>query len=555
MTRAAADISVQSSMSKRITTPTSSSRARAPRARPRRCVSRAQVCACSIVERVRAAAAETVRRRDQHARAVALPVAAGTAPARFRPSRSRACISKARRATCSACTLERAGGDSDPPHRVRSPARRAGARGGRRAARAGAGRAGRAGSTTASRCARATDASCARRWSIAADGVNSVIARRLGMNPGWPPAQARARHDGGDASRGDCARRSPRRCRCSMATAARTATPTSSRSANTSTSASATCCRISRRRSIVTPYDLQRQFVGDLRARGMMDGESQRAHFTPFLIPIGGPLRTTAQGRVLLAGDAGGFVNGFSAEGIYYAMVTGELAAAAIVQATRTGVVDPAAAPARATCAPGGTRSAVSCATRCSSRSTCSTARRAWTASSAARPQRPEFSEILVDYASGRLSYRAARRRLLWHFPRLLPQLAWQALRATGARMSSASRSTWRTPGMTDPGVAGLCCAAPSSSISTTRSSTTAARPAPRCGGAPRPRAPASISTPSSSITRRHPRGDAPRGAGRPHRARRCAARAVPARLRGARHRAGRRRTSTPSPRPTAAAT
>jgi hypothetical protein len=42
---------------------------------------------------------------------------------------------------------------------------------------------------------------------------------------------------------------------------------------------------------------------------------------------------------------------------------------------------------------------------------------------------RPEFSEILVDYASGRLSYRAARRRLLWHFPRLLPRLALIALR------------------------------------------------------------------------------------------------------------------------------
>jgi flavin-dependent dehydrogenase len=29
---------------------------------------------------------------------------------------------------------------------------------------------------------------------------------------------------------------------------------------------------------------------------------------------------------VMLAGDAGGFVNGFTAEGIYYAMVSGELA-------------------------------------------------------------------------------------------------------------------------------------------------------------------------------------------------------------------------------------
>jgi hypothetical protein len=46
---------------------------------------------------------------------------------------------------------------------------------------------------------------------------------------------------------------------------------------------------------------------------------------------------------------------------------------------------------------------------------------------------RPVFPEILVDYASGRLTYRAARRRLLWHFPRLLPRLAWVALRGRPA--------------------------------------------------------------------------------------------------------------------------
>ena len=45
------------------------------------------------------------------------------------------------------------------------------------------------------------------------------------------------------------------------------------------------------------------------------------------MIPVGGPLRRPGRGRVLLAGDAGGFVNGFTAEGIYYAMVSGDLAA------------------------------------------------------------------------------------------------------------------------------------------------------------------------------------------------------------------------------------
>jgi flavin-dependent dehydrogenase len=63
----------------------------------------------------------------------------------------------------------------------------------------------------------------------------------------------------------------------------------------------------------------------------LLEGDADRASFTPYQVPVGGPLRTTARGRVYLAGDAGGFVNGFSAEGIYFAMVTGELAAKAIL--------------------------------------------------------------------------------------------------------------------------------------------------------------------------------------------------------------------------------
>ena len=80
------------------------------------------------------------------------------------------------------------------------------------------------------------------------------------------------------------------------------------------------------------PYDLQRAFVEQLRDRGVLEGESTRRHFTPFLVPVGGPLSRPGRGRVLLAGDAGGFVNGFTAEGIYYAMVSGELAARAVVE-------------------------------------------------------------------------------------------------------------------------------------------------------------------------------------------------------------------------------
>ncbi len=83
----------------------------------------------------------------------------------------------------------------------------------------------------------------------------------------------------------------------------------------------------------LAPYDLQRGFIQWLRERGLVAGASVRQNFTPFLIPVGGPLRPPGRGRVLLAGDAGGFVNAFTAEGIYYAMVSGDLAATAIIQA------------------------------------------------------------------------------------------------------------------------------------------------------------------------------------------------------------------------------
>src|SRR4029453_10486109 len=99
-----------------------------------------------------------------------------------------------------------------------------------------------------------------------------------------------------------------------------------------------------------------------------------------------------------------GFVNGFSAEGIYYAMVTGELAAEALLSARHENAVQPARAR----------RAYV----------------RAWKHEIGAElrdsvliqkyllhspprmdrvvrgaKRRPEFSEILVDYASGRSSY------------------------------------------------------------------------------------------------------------------------------------------------------
>ena len=280
---------------------------------------------------------------------------------------------------------------------------------------------------------------------IAADGVNSVIARRLGMNPGWPAARLAL----------DMMEETP-------VSALRAAEPDTLSVFYGYGGAHGYAYIFPKREHVnvgigyvlpffkervdLTPYDLQRQFVGDLRARGLMEGESQRGHFTPFLIPIGGPLRTTAAGRVLLAGDAGGFVNGFSAEGIYYAMVTGDLAARAILAARRRDVVDPAAAR----------RGYVRLWKReIGAELRDSVLIQKYLFPNPARMDRvvraartrPEFPRILVDYASGRLSYGAARRRMLWHFPRLLPRLAWVALRG---RPSTAAGGT--APAGMEPG-------------------------------------------------------------------------------------------------------
>jgi geranylgeranyl reductase family protein len=84
-------------------------------------------------------------------------------------------------------------------------------------------------------------------------------------------------------------------------------------------------------------YAHHQAFVDDLKSRQLLTGQSNRANFRAFPLPISGPLARTYADRVMLAGDAGGFVNALTAEGIYYAMITGELAARAAIDAIRAG--------------------------------------------------------------------------------------------------------------------------------------------------------------------------------------------------------------------------
>ncbi len=82
-------------------------------------------------------------------------------------------------------------------------------------------------------------------------------------------------------------------------------------------------------------YAHHQAFVDDLKSKRLLTGQSNRANFRAFPLPISGPLARTYADRVLLAGDAGGFVNALTAEGIYYAMVSGELAARTVLDALR----------------------------------------------------------------------------------------------------------------------------------------------------------------------------------------------------------------------------
>ncbi len=82
-------------------------------------------------------------------------------------------------------------------------------------------------------------------------------------------------------------------------------------------------------------YVHHRAFVEGLISKGLLTGASERANFRAFPLPISGPLPRTYSDGVLLCGDAGGFVNAFTAEGIFYAMVSGEHAARTAIDAIR----------------------------------------------------------------------------------------------------------------------------------------------------------------------------------------------------------------------------
>ena len=280
---------------------------------------------------------------------------------------------------------------------------------------------------------------------VAADGVHSTIARRLGLNPGWPATAVAL----------DMMEETPR-------AALRDVDPStlwvaygySADGRSTTRAAPEGYAYIFPKRDHVnvgigyvlqyyrehvdaSPYDLQRRFVERLRARGIVAGASVRENFTPFLIPVGGPLRSPGRRGVLLAGDAGGFVNAFTAEGIYYAMVSGDLAARAIIDARRVGAGHSELAA----------RYGRACDAEMGAELRDSVLIQQYLFRDNARIRavieaapRSIVTRLILDFAVGRMSYRGLRRRMFTRAPGLAARLAWELLRKkTWPRASAAA--------------------------------------------------------------------------------------------------------------------
>jgi geranylgeranyl reductase family protein len=255
---------------------------------------------------------------------------------------------------------------------------------------------------------------------IAADGVHSVIAKRVGVNARWPRTHLAI----------DMMEETP----CATLRAERPDVLWVAYAYNgldgyayvfpkTAHVNVGIGCLLSHfdREVSDAPYVLQRAFVEALVGRGVLHGRSDRECFTPFLIPVGGPLPRTWHDRVLFAGDAGGFVNAMTAEGIYYAMVSGELAAQAIAGTRGAQSADAAGrAYERAWRAELATELGdAALVQRHLFSSDAGVARAIRAASSMSGVTSP-----VLQYFQGRLSYRSLRRRLLLRFPLALWRMA-----------------------------------------------------------------------------------------------------------------------------------
>ena len=275
---------------------------------------------------------------------------------------------------------------------------------------------------------------------IAADGVNSTVARRLGIHGGWP-ARRLALDMMEETPRTDLRDLDPSTLWVAYGFPSSRATGSAHADRDAARSPEGYAYVFPKRDHVNVgvgyvldhfraeigerPYDLQRGFVNYLEERGVLAGRSVEANFTPFLIPVGGPLKNPGRGRVLLAGDAGGFVNGFTAEGIYYAMVSGALAAKAVI-ATRSGEEATLAARYARAC-----EREIGPELRDSvhiQRYLFGHRRRIRDVIDGAQRERA-ITRLVLDFAVGKMPYGTLKRRMLTRAPLLAARIVWERLR------------------------------------------------------------------------------------------------------------------------------
>lgn len=262
---------------------------------------------------------------------------------------------------------------------------------------------------------------------VAADGVNSIVARRLRMNQGWPPTEVAL--DMMEETPDDTLQSlDPETLWVAYGYGGSEGYAYVFPKAGHVNVGIGYVLDYYRSHVDAHPWDLQRSFTGELRRRGVLAGESSRRHFTPFMIPVGGPLLRTASRRVILAGDAGGFVNSITAEGIFYAMVSGDLAGRA---AAARDTASYEASWKREIGAE--LRDAVLV-----QRHLLTTPERINGLVGAAR-RAPQVADLLVRYAMGEVSYFTARRRLLLRSPLFGVKLLVNALRRRGGAPGGVS--------------------------------------------------------------------------------------------------------------------
>ena len=279
-------------------------------------------------------------------------------------------------------------------------------------------------------------------WVVAADGVYSVVARRLGLNPGWPPT-AVALDMMEETPQENLAATDPSTIWVSYGYHGNEGYAYVFPKQSHVNVGVGFVLDHYRSRVHEAPYDVQAKFVESLRRQGVLEGRSSREHFTPYQIPVGGTLPRTATRRVLLAGDAGGFVNGITAEGIYYAMVSGDLAARALAGE------GPAAYPALWTREIGRELADAVLVQR-----DLLTAPVRIDRIVDGAPSMRTLSDVLLRYIQGDVTYGQARRRLLWSLPLAAARLFLRHVRGglpdaktTGGRARNVARENLPTPG------------------------------------------------------------------------------------------------------------